>query len=255
MRRHLLIAAIFLLAGAVVNVAVAWVCAVRINVFESTRHGGSTRELAVNRFSAFGSTWLWILRGGPQLLRRFPENGPAPEEVTPYWAAHMHSELALEPPLNGIPHSRPITLCRVTDARGWPLRTMYCDQVHQVVRDEEFSQGLMYPPGSLRVPRRWEDLPVRHGLKTSMTAWSAAPWAQSYTFPRVLPYRPIWPGVTVNTIFYAMILWVVSPAPFALRRSLRLRRGLCPKCAYPIGESSVCSECGKDLSKRLRPAT
>ena len=41
----------------------------------------------------------------------------------------------------------------------------------------------------------------------------------------------------------------------ALRRVLRVRRGLCPKCAYPMGESAVCSECGQALPKRLRPAT
>ncbi len=110
----------------------------------------------------------------------------------------------------------------------------------------------MYPPWSLRTPLRWEDLPVRHGLKTSMTAWSAAPWSQYYTFPRVLPYRPIWPGLIVNTIFYAMILWLVSPAPFALRRFLRVRRGLCPKCAYPMGESAVCTECGAELPTKKR---
>ena len=30
---------------------------------------------------------------------------------------------------------------------------------------------------------------------------------------------------------------------------LRVRRGLCPQCAYPMGESAVCSECGKPLPK------
>ncbi len=40
--------------------------------------------------------------------------------------------------------------------------------------------------------------------------------------------------------------------PFALRRFLRVRRGLCPKCAYPMGESSVCTECGRALPKRAR---
>ena len=63
---------------------------------------------------------------------------------------------------------------------------------------------------------------------------------------RVLPLRPFWPGFVVNTIFYAALLWL----PFALRRFVRLRRGLCPKCAYPIGESSVCTECGGALAGR-----
>ncbi len=54
-------------------------------------------------------------------------------------------------------------------------------------------------------------------------------------------------GFAVNTLFYTTILWLLIPSPFALRRFLRLRRGLCPKCAYPMGESYVCTECGEAL--------
>jgi hypothetical protein len=62
--------------------------------------------------------------------------------------------------------------------------------------------------------------------------------------PRVLPLRPIWPGFVVNTLFYAAILWLLICGPFAVRRVIRIRRGLCPACAYPRGEAAVCSECG-----------
>ncbi len=74
----------------------------------------------------------------------------------------------------------------------------------------------------------------------------------SLTIPRAVRFlrlnlRPIIPGFAVNTLFYAAILWLLIAGPFALRRFLRVRRGRCPKCAYPAGESSVCSECGKAL--------
>ncbi len=62
-----------------------------------------------------------------------------------------------------------------------------------------------------------------------------------------IPLGVIWPGFALNTLFYAAILWALIPGPFALRRYLRLRRGLCPKCAYPMGESAVCTECGRPL--------
>jgi hypothetical protein len=75
------------------------------------------------------------------------------------------------------------------------------------------------------------------------------PWLNE---ARPFPFRPIWPGFVINTLFYADILWLLIPGPFALRRFLRLKRGLCLKCAYPMGESSVCSECGRDLPKRVR---
>ena len=69
-----------------------------------------------------------------------------------------------------------------------------------------------------------------------------------------MPIRPTGPGFTINTLFYAGILWLLILGPFALRRFLRVRRGLCPKCAYPMGESAVCSECGNKLPQRARTA-
>jgi hypothetical protein len=65
---------------------------------------------------------------------------------------------------------------------------------------------------------------------------------------RALPCYPIWPGFAINTIFYAAILWGMSAVPLALRRRRRLKRGLCPACAYPIGASPVCTECGASVT-------
>jgi hypothetical protein len=69
----------------------------------------------------------------------------------------------------------------------------------------------------------------------------------------LLPWRPMWPGFAINTVFYAVIVWgcwLVLSVPFVLRRRRRIKRGLCPACAYPIGESEVCTECGA----AVRPA-
>jgi hypothetical protein len=84
------------------------------------------------------------------------------------------------------------------------------------------------------------------------------PWSHSWssavqiaprgTFP--LPTRPFWFGFAANTVFYAAILWLPICALFILRRFLRIRRGLCPRCTYPMSQSSVCTECGKRLPKR-----
>ncbi len=70
-----------------------------------------------------------------------------------------------------------------------------------------------------------------------------------------LPLRPLWPAFAINTVFYATILWLLIPGPFAMRRFIRHRRGQCRACGYPAGESAACSECGKELPRRLRPAT
>src|SRR5436190_4878533 len=64
---------------------------------------------------------------------------------------------------------------------------------------------------------------------------------------RILPLEPIWPGFAINTIFYAAILWLLVAAPFALLHRIRARRGQCPACAYPVGTSNICTECGRPV--------
>ena len=62
-----------------------------------------------------------------------------------------------------------------------------------------------------------------------------------------MPLYPLWPGFAVNTLFYAGVLWMLFAGPFALRRMIRRRRGQCPQCAYLIGQSPVCTECGANV--------
>ena len=62
-----------------------------------------------------------------------------------------------------------------------------------------------------------------------------------------LPCTVIWPGFAINTIFYAAMLGVVFFVPGMVKRRVRRRRGLCPACAYPVGTSPVCTECGASL--------
>ena len=74
----------------------------------------------------------------------------------------------------------------------------------------------------------------------------------THGFPRILPMSTsplglIWPGFAINTVFYAFVLWLLFAAPFALRRWRRIRRGLCPKCAYDLrgsADAAACPECG-----------
>jgi hypothetical protein len=68
----------------------------------------------------------------------------------------------------------------------------------------------------------------------------------------LLPTRPIWPGFLFNTLFYAGVLWMVLIGPRVLRRHMRRRRGLCPACAYPVGVSPVCTECGQPVKQSMK---
>ena len=87
------------------------------------------------------------------------------------------------------------------------------------------------------------------------TSWNAGRdmYSEFNTIKRSIPLRPIWPGFAINTILYAGILWLVFLAPFQVRRYRRIKRGLCPACAYPIGTSDVCTECGNPVPARASP--
>jgi len=65
----------------------------------------------------------------------------------------------------------------------------------------------------------------------------------------IVPTVPTWPGFAINTVFYAFVLWLLFAAPFAVRRRRRIKRGLCPKCAYDMRgsapDSRTCPECGR----------
>jgi hypothetical protein len=66
---------------------------------------------------------------------------------------------------------------------------------------------------------------------------------------RVLPLRPIWPGFAINTIFYAAIVWFLFFMPGAIRKltgGVRRKRGQCAACGYSLRDnvSNTCPECG-----------
>jgi len=63
---------------------------------------------------------------------------------------------------------------------------------------------------------------------------------------RRFPVVAIWPGFAINTIFYAAILYALFAVPGAVRRRVRIKRGQCASCGYSLRESvsDKCPECG-----------
>ena len=199
MKRRLLFIAVCLLLGAVVNVAVAWGCAL-------LAPGTDTFE----RYSGVVDSRLSPLVGDADLV---------------LWGATGHSgygydvvETTARPLVESGWQYRSVVI--VTGEAGLPLRSVY----GHFIAHGEFAPRRVW---SLAAPRPFAGDPLSF-----------------------LPFHPAWPGFAINTIFYATILWLLLLGAIALRRFLRVRRGLCPKCAYPIGESAVCTECGIALPCR-----
>ena len=207
MRRAVLIL-VLLLAGAVVNVAVAWACT------------------------------LWSPIGGEVLIE------PVPRDVAPWF--DRYCPFAVEVPARSDVRRR--------GGLGLQIQRM-CDPIdgRQGLYVASWRTTAGFPmlclDGAL-----WEcgdHRPIYIFSHARRLPESVGPLpVQNMHYAVTLPLRPVWPGFAANTIFYAGIAAMLVYNPWVIRRLLRHRRRLCPSCAYPMGRSAVCTECGRALPGR-----
>ena len=172
MKRRLFKLVLFILLGAIVNVAVAWGCVlfVEIGWINDSNNIGVTAN-PPNRYHPF---IIWHRVGTTRILYAVEnafdvyEQGHGTEFAkVPYWSSNDVNRLALDERI-------------ILEGRGWPCRALLC-------RFE-----LIEPEGAF--------LPIDGILVRS----------HNYTFPNgpetppppfVLPLILIWPGFIINTIF------------------------------------------------------
>ncbi len=207
-RRNLLVVAILLVAGALLNVSVAWICAVTVNVHDQEPEGGAIDGHFILRQSRPGRAFL--------LWERRP------------FARDTKTVATLEALLDPCPSylRREIRYGQVekeawyADAAGWPFYSLWSES--------RLTSGDSTPSvfGAIRAPMD--------------------PWKRH--IPRVLPLRPIWTGFAVDTIVFAATLALLTIVPLLLRRTVRSKRGCCTKCGYPLCGAVRCPECGTVVS-------
>jgi hypothetical protein len=215
MRRRLIQFGLFVFAGAIVNVAVAWGCALWSPIGPSEPVEVSTVSLDFRQ---------------PALTSR----GFVAERAS----AFGRVDILVDDP--GIDDQPAIRMGAVGQQRiaGWPMLCLQGSAIRtwadpSMPLDERTKQHyLVLPPKALH-----RTIVEMRGIKII----GLQPW---------IPLRPLWPGFVINTLFYAGILWLLFAAPFALRRRRRIKRVLCPACAYPVGASDICTECGKPVKPR-----
>jgi hypothetical protein len=212
LRSIIVLVVVFLLLGAVVNVAVAWGCANAAGGEWDAQWDGSEY------------TRVWLEHGGS-----VDAEGPDADSCIsrPGYEAHYTNFWR--------PNDGEYTDMFIFRA-GWPTPSL---------------DGI-----AMRIWRSAVAFDrVTDGVLLSEKAWGAndGMYGAFETAQRSMPLHPVWPGFVINTFFYAAILWLLFAGPGRVRRWRRIKRGLCAKCAYPVGASDICTECGASVAKsRLR---
>jgi len=226
---------IFLLLGAILNVAVAWGNALLVDVYQGPRESALVvfdyPVWNVNRLTRWGAVRVFSYRtiAVVDIARKFPH----PREIIPEWGdldipiAHFGGE-----------DGEAYESSRTIDGRGWPWISLWsevCRETKKIITGS-MSISVSKPLGG--IDSKLPPLPYPFS-------------ANKEHYLRVLPCRPIWPGFIFNTLFYATPLWLLFPGRYMLRRHRRIRRGRCGQCGYLVapnigipGASPHCPECG-----------
>ena len=230
---------VFLLLGAIINVAVAWgagawddystvdpeiaLALVHDDLgLEATRTETATTTLV--------TTSLFFSQRFSELAKTMPPSGGSigddPLGLLPSWGnlqtpSPVFMRFRAENPSVSVNEQRWLL------ATGWPCRSCWCE-LWQFVRTDE--------------DHYLESRDISGAVETSLPPIVGA-------LKRVMPFYPIWPGFAMNTILYGAILWMVLVLPFNIRRRRRIKRGLCARCAYPVGTNEKCTECGAGVAQ------
>jgi hypothetical protein len=218
-RRHLVKIVLLLTGGAIINIAVAWGCA--LWAIPAKQLGDGVHRVTAPIQSKSHPQWFEprSLQSHPMYLRS--------ETYAPGLTLTQTSIYEL---FHGAQVMVPDRIVHESCA-GWPTRSLE-------------SIGLIEWQGvGPMTVEKWE-----YGC-------AAAPALRPQTirslffgpYASPLPLRPVWPGFAINTLLYAIILWTLFALPFAWRRRRRISRGLCAACGYPVGMSDVCTKCGRPV--------
>jgi hypothetical protein len=226
-KRRALKLLLFLLAGAIINVAVAWGCAL---LFDPTDEFGSVERRRLNDLSF--STTLSQRRFGHTRINRVVGSSSIDPETG--LLSETGEELRSTAPLSEFPDE----IQRGEDLCGWPMHSLQCFYEGVVTMQTRSSYLWMRTRADLE---GIEDNALIGGIRLPPRVNSEADhiW-------RAIPLMPIWPGFAINTIFYAAVLWVLFAVPVAMRKRVRRKRGQCAACGYSLqgSESNLCPECG-----------
>jgi hypothetical protein len=256
-KRTLLIVFLLLAGGAIINVAVAWGIALRPEVpvpfIKSAPSSGLNLDWPIRKLSEVPATPVQYEKakatGFVRTAHSLPQNssqvidetrevykGMLEDPFSEMTRAFAESQLRS---LHYVHIGDPGFFTLYETTTGWPMPSL-----------SGYEWEIALVQKSKRVLRFALEL-KSNPVTTTVAATGAGSGSFTMTQTRLLPLRPMWPGFAINTIFYAAILWLLWITPGKIRRFIRIRRGRCPACAYPVGTSPVCTECGTPVPSHL----
>lgn len=189
---------------------------------------GNTTNFAV---SGEGRRWIarhWRASGADQLLLLAVEDGELAPSLGDWgWYPTSPHESDLTEHAIGLVagDDRDVRLYTVWYA-GWPLRCL-------VGWGEQKAMDLSGP-----FPR-FANPDLRFALLVDSTV------ADIPGMLRLLPLRPIWFPFMAQSVFLALLAWLLASIPSWLVRLFRRRRSRCVDCGYSLHDTDVCPECGR----------
>jgi predicted RNA-binding Zn-ribbon protein involved in translation (DUF1610 family) len=215
--------ALCLALGAVTTVAVAWGLALRVvvpitgNAYLAAR--GTLPERAdrsrwwcgvKSRPGLTAVVWELELSARQMVVVRSRSSGSLPEAPAPE-LPHWANGPDLD-------RREAAGTIRAESARGWPMRAL------------------------------WYEVTIAGNKRTDAGGF-LLPMGLDWLGPgRVLPFRPIAPGLAVDTLFFAAIWYGALLVPGARRQASRWRSGRCTWCGYDLAHAAAvrCPECGRE---------
>lgn len=111
---------------------------------------------------------------------------------------------------------------------GWPWRTMRWTAANDVWKRWAGIAGSRQVPEGI----------VREGIELPRF------FANPNLAERRIPLDPIAAGWVKSLCAYVPVAMLGVFAAVYLRRGMRIRRGCCPACGYPVENRDICAECG-----------
>ncbi len=225
-RRALARAGIFLLIGVLINVLVAWGCAVLVPIDHvSSGYWNAIGEVIALRPGAFRKVNPY-LPYPPEILQE-PGDAVLPRRVSVYSTE------------------------QIRDQRGWPWQSLEMEIWEGRWGSPTNSNIAMDPDLVIDPGRGCASIGLSDTDRVDREFWSQATFQRKFL---LIPLSPVWPGFIGNSLFYAFGLYAIVHLRGEARRHLRRRAGRCPNCNYDLRATTtgICPECGAAITPRAK---